>query len=115
MDSHWAELALIGLGAAAGGGLLGVRGGIGCRPALVTSRPLLITHNGKPVAVLLAVQERTEAEQIAARRSRSLRSIFAEAHEQIQKGGGIPGDQFWREVEESRRGRKRETSRGKMR
>jgi hypothetical protein len=53
------------------------------------------------VAVLLAVQDRAEAEQIAAGRSRSLRSIFAEAHEQIHKGGGIPHDQVWREVEQS--------------
>ncbi len=58
-----------------------------------------------PVAVLLAVHDKAEAEQIAAGRSRSLRSIFAEAHEQIQKGGGIADDQFWREVEQSRWGK----------
>jgi len=73
---------------------------------LAVSRLLLVTRNGKPVAVLLAVQDRTEAEQIAARRSRWLRSFFAEAHEQIQKGGGIPHDRFWREVEQSRRRKK---------
>jgi prevent-host-death family protein len=77
-------------------------------------QPVLITRNGKPVAVLLAVQDRTEAEQIAAGRLRSLRSIFAEAQEQIQKGDGIPHDQFWREVEQSLRGKKAERSRGKM-
>jgi prevent-host-death family protein len=78
-------------------------------------QPVLITRNGKPVAVLLAVQDKAEAEQIAAGRSRSLRSIFAEAHEQIQKGGGIPHDQFWREVEQSRRAKKAERLPGKMR
>jgi prevent-host-death family protein len=78
-------------------------------------QPVLITRNGKPVAVLLAVQDRTEAEQIVAGRSRTLRSIFAEAHEQIQKGGGIPHDQFWREVEQSRRAKKAEGARGKVR
>jgi prevent-host-death family protein len=61
-------------------------------------QPVLITRNGKPVAVLLAVQDKAEAEQLAVGRSRSLRSIFEEAHDQIQKGGGIPHDQFWREV-----------------
>jgi prevent-host-death family protein len=65
-------------------------------------QPVLITRNGKPVAVLLAVQNRAEAEQLAVGRSRSLRSIFEKAHEQIQKGGGIPHAQFWREVEQSR-------------
>ncbi len=78
-------------------------------------QPVLITRNGKAVAVLLAVQDKAEAEQIAAGRSRSLRSIFAEAHEQIQKDGGIPHDRFWREVEQARRGKKPEAARGKMR
>ena len=76
-------------------------------------QPVLITRNGKPVAVLLAVQDKAEAEQLAAGRSRSLRSIFEEAHEQIQKGGGIPHDQFWREVEQSRRPKRPTPSRGK--
>ena len=75
--------------------------------------PVLITRNGKPVAVLLAVQDKAEAEQLAIGRSRSLRSIFEEAHEQIQKGGGIPHDQFWREVEQSRRAKRPTRSRGK--
>jgi prevent-host-death family protein len=69
-------------------------------------QPVLITRNGKPVAVLLAVQDKAEAEQLAVGRSRSLRSIFEEAHEQIQKGGGIPHDQFWRQVEQSRRAKR---------
>ncbi len=69
-------------------------------------QPVLVTRNGKPVAVLLAVQDRAEAEQLASGHSRSLRSILEESHEQIQKGGGIPHDQFWREVEQSRRAKR---------
>jgi prevent-host-death family protein len=82
---------------------------------LETSReqPVLITRNGKPIALLLAVQDRADAERLAAGRARPLRSIFAEAHEQIQKGGGIPHDQFWREVEQSRSAKRRAPSRGK--
>ena len=76
-------------------------------------QPVLVTRNGKPVAVLMAVQDKAEAEQLAAGRSRSLRSIFEEAHEQIQTGGGIPHDQFWREVEQSRRTKRPGPSRGK--
>ena len=76
-------------------------------------QPVLITQNGKPVAVLLAVQNKVEAEQLASSRSRSLRSIFAEAHEQIQQGGGIPHDQFWREIEQARRTKRAGPARGK--
>ena len=70
-------------------------------------QPVLVTRNGKPVAVLLAVQDKAEAEQLASGRLRSLRSVFEEAHEQIEKGGGIPHDQFWREVKQTRRAKGR--------
>jgi len=76
-------------------------------------QPVLITRNGKPVAVLLAVTDKAEAERLAAGRSRPLRSIFEEAHEQLQSGGGIPNDQFWREVEQSRRARRPSRTRSK--
>jgi prevent-host-death family protein len=75
-------------------------------------QPVLITRNGKPVAVLLAVHDKAEAEQLAADHTRTLRSIFEEAHEQIQNGEGIPSDLFWREVEQSRHA-KRPRPRGK--
>ena len=70
-------------------------------------QPVLITRNGKPVAVLLAVRDRAEAEQLVVTRARSLRSIFAEAHAQLQDGGGIPSDEFWREVKQTRRAKGR--------
>jgi prevent-host-death family protein len=70
-------------------------------------QPVLVTQNGKPVAVLLAVEDKAEAEQMVAARPRALKSIFEEAHEQIQKGGGIPHAQFWQEVEKSRRAKSR--------
>ena len=65
-------------------------------------QPVLITRNGKAVAVLLAVQDKADAERLVVGRSRSLRSIFQEASKEIEKGGGIPHDQFWRKVAESR-------------
>lgn len=74
-------------------------------------QPVLITHNGKPVAVLLSVHDKAEARQLAASRRRPLRSIFEEAHEQLQSGGAIPEDEFWRQVEQLRRSR-RPRSRG---
>jgi prevent-host-death family protein len=76
-------------------------------------QPVLITRNGKPVAVLVAVQDKAEAEQITGSRPRTLRSIFEKAHEQIEQGGGIPHDQFWREVEQKRRAKRPARSRGK--
>jgi prevent-host-death family protein len=81
-------------------------------------QPVLVTRKGKPVAVLLRVQNRAEAEQLASGPARSLRSVLQEGHEQILQGAGIPHDQFWREVEQSRlatppSSKERETRRGK--
>ncbi len=76
-------------------------------------QPVLVTRNGKPVAVLVGVQDNAEAEQVASGRSCSLRSVLEEGHEQIQKDGGIPHAQFWREVEESRRAKRPARSRKK--
>ena len=76
-------------------------------------QPVLITRNGKPVAVLLAVHDKAEAEQLAADHTPSLRSVFEQAHAQIQKGGAIPHDQFWRQVVQSRRAKAATRPRGK--
>jgi prevent-host-death family protein len=69
-------------------------------------QPVLITKNGRPVALLLAVHDKDEAEQLAVGRPRSLRAILEQAHAQIENGGGIPHEQFWREVEQSRRAKR---------
>ncbi|MCI0460706.1 MAG: type II toxin-antitoxin system Phd/YefM family antitoxin [Gemmataceae bacterium] len=76
-------------------------------------QPVLVTRKGKPVAVLLAVQNKAEAEQLAQGRLRSLRSVLEEAHEQLQQGAGIPHDQFWREVEQARHPKQQASARGK--
>lgn len=70
-------------------------------------QPVLVTRNGKPVAVLVAVRNKAEAEKLTASPARSLRSIFQEAHEQIEQGSGIPHDEFWKQVAQSRPPKKR--------
>jgi len=70
-------------------------------------QPVLIEQNGKPVAMLLAVQAKADAEQLAAGRARSLHAILVEAHEPLEKGGAIPRDQFWRDVEQPPRAKRR--------
>ena len=69
-------------------------------------QPILVTRGGKAVAVLVAVHDKAEAEEVASRRSRSLRSVLAEGDEQIQMSGAIPHAQFWREVEKRRRSKR---------
>jgi PHD/YefM family antitoxin component YafN of YafNO toxin-antitoxin module len=62
-------------------------------------QPIVVTRSGKSVAVLMAVDNVEQARKIASKPIRSLKSIFAEASAQIDRGEEIPEDQFWREVE----------------
>jgi prevent-host-death family protein len=64
-----------------------------------TDELVVITKNGKPVAVLLPMEDDEELERLALAYSRRFQTILREAREQIQIGGGIPHDDFWREVE----------------
>jgi prevent-host-death family protein len=60
---------------------------------------VVITKNGKPVAVLLPMEDDDELERLALAYSRRFQAILHEAREQIRSTGGIPHDDFWREVE----------------
>lgn len=81
--------------------------------AVSQEQPVLVTRNGKPVAMLVAVHDKQDAEQLASGRSRTLRSVFEESHERMQKEGTIPQDEFWQKVEQSRRSKQSATSRRK--
>jgi prevent-host-death family protein len=60
---------------------------------------VVITKNGKPVAVLLPMEDDDELERLALAYSRRFQAILHEAREQLRATGGIPHDDFWREVE----------------
>jgi prevent-host-death family protein len=61
-----------------------------------TSGPIVITRNGKPVAVLLAMQDEDEIERIILAYSPKFQRILQTAEQQIQAGQGIPHKEFWR-------------------
>jgi prevent-host-death family protein len=61
--------------------------------------PVIVTRNGKPVAVLLTVSDEEELERLALAYSPRFRSIIEGARQQIREGKGIPHDEFWQGVE----------------
>jgi prevent-host-death family protein len=69
--------------------------------------PVIVTRNGKAVAVLLAVRDEDELEELVLAHSPRLREILDAARQQIREGAGIGHDDFWQEVEEEPRGSKR--------
>lgn len=61
--------------------------------------PVVVTRNGKAVAVLLGVQDDEELEQLLLAHSPKLREILDAADRRIEAGKGIDHDEFWRHVE----------------
>ena len=61
--------------------------------------PIVITKNGKPVAVLLAVEDEEELERLLIAYSPRLQRILQMAEEEIRAGRGQEHETFWDEVE----------------
>jgi len=60
--------------------------------------PVIITRNGKAVAVLLAVTDEDELDRLVLAHSPKFQELLDKSRRQIVETGGIPHDQFWREV-----------------
>jgi len=81
--------------------------------------PVVVTRNGKAVAVLLGVSDDEELERVLLAHSRKLRAILEAADRRIDAGAGIGHDKFWQQVEAANRareangsGKKHRTKRG---
>ncbi len=61
--------------------------------------PVIITRNGKAVGVLLAVTDEDELERLVLAHSPKFQALLDKSRRQIEETGGIPHEQFWREVE----------------
>jgi prevent-host-death family protein len=60
---------------------------------------VIVTKNGKPVAVLLGVTDEEEIERLVMAYSPKLQAVLARGRQQIQETGGIAHEDFWREME----------------
>ena len=64
--------------------------------------PVVITRNGKPVAVLLSVGDEDDLEGLLLAHSPRLRAVLEAGRGELRAGSGVPHDEFWRESEEPR-------------
>ena len=80
-----------------------------------TEGPVIITLDGKAVAVLLAVEDDDELERLVLAYSPKFQSLLDKSRRQIEETGGIPHEQFWREMEAENRNTAGKTSGGRRR
>ena len=63
-----------------------------------TRGPVVVTRSGKPVGVLLAVDDEEELERLVLAYSPRLRTILDAARQRIRAGAGIPHEDLWQEL-----------------
>ncbi len=60
--------------------------------------PVIVTRNGKPVAVLISMENEEELERIILAYSPKFQGLLEKSRNQIQDRSGIPHKDFWKEV-----------------
>jgi len=61
--------------------------------------PVIVTRNGKPVAVLLSMEDEDEIERLILAYSPKFQEILQMARQQIREKGGIKHADFWENLE----------------
>jgi prevent-host-death family protein len=69
--------------------------------------PVVVTRNGKPVAVLVGVQDDEELERLLVAYSPRLQAILEASRRQVRAGEVLSHADFWAEVEASRAAERR--------
>jgi len=64
--------------------------------------PVVVTRNGRPVAVIIGVQDEDEIERLLMAYSPQLQAILEASRQEIRVGDVLTHDEFWAEVEAER-------------
>jgi prevent-host-death family protein len=64
--------------------------------------PIVVTRNGRPVAVIIGVHDADEIERLLMAYSPRLQAIVAASRKQIRDGDVLSEDDFWAEVKDVR-------------
>jgi prevent-host-death family protein len=65
-----------------------------------TGGPVIITRNGKAVAVLLAPVDDEDLERLVLARSPRFQALLNKSRQSIKAGKGLSRDEFWQAIEE---------------
>ena len=61
--------------------------------------PVVVTRNGKPVVVLLAVSDEDELERLLLSYSPKFQALLNAAEERVRETGGVRHEDFWQTLE----------------
>ena len=63
--------------------------------------PVVVTRNGRPVAVIVGVQDEDEIERLLMAHSPHLRAILERSRQQFRDGQWLGEEEFWSQMEET--------------
>jgi prevent-host-death family protein len=63
--------------------------------------PVVVTRNGRPVAVIVGVQDEDEIERLLMAYSPQLRAILERSRQQFREGQWLGEEEFWSQFEET--------------
>lgn len=75
--------------------------------------PVVITRNGKPVAVLLVPLDDDDLERLMLSRSPRFQALLDRSRQSLRKGKGLPEDAFWDAVRTRANERKAAAAKGR--
>ncbi len=61
---------------------------------------VVITRNGKAIAVILRIEDDEELERLVVAYSRQFQAILQTARQEIAAGAGMPHNDFWEDMED---------------
>jgi prevent-host-death family protein len=61
---------------------------------------VVITRNGKAIAVILPIEDEDELERLVVAYSRQFQSIIQTARQEIASGTGMVHDDFWKDMDD---------------
>jgi prevent-host-death family protein len=71
----------------------------------VSDGPVVITRNGKAIALLLAPLDEEDLERLLLSRSPRFQALLDKSRQSIKAGKGLSSDEFWKAVEKRHRQR----------
>jgi prevent-host-death family protein len=75
--------------------------------------PVVVTRKGRPVAVIIGVQDEHEIERLLMAYSPQLNAILERSRQQFREGKWLSHEEFWSKVEQDRKSKKGAKSRKK--
>jgi len=70
-----------------------------------TEGPIIITRNGKAVALLLAPKDDEDLERLILAHSPRFQALLEESRQSVQAGQGVPHAKFWKTARERSKGK----------